>query len=138
MKKQLLLGLVGLLGAGLLVAGLYHGRSYDRITSGRITVHTFGKIDYGMTFAEVEQLIGLPPGRYTPGTPQYGAGTVMVISGVMNYKRTVTWEGKHGKIDVHLDHSDRVWNLQFHEAPKESQPSFDSWAGEIRRWFHRD
>jgi len=113
MKKRLLLklGLVAVPGFAALVALLTHCRSSDRIAW-----HTFKQIRYGMTLAGVEQLIGYPPGRYALGTPEYEPKSWMTMMATSRYRRTVSWEGNRGKIDVHLDGDDKVWNLQFHEV----------------------
>jgi hypothetical protein len=97
-----------------------------------ITPDNAAKIKRGMTLAEVEAILGGPPGNYASnytglGTGYAGPGGALIVFDVQ--ERT-TWAGDDGMLTVFLDNDGRVRKTQFYEVIDR-----DTFMGSIRRWL---
>jgi hypothetical protein len=86
-------------------------------TSLSVTRHSFDQIREGMTVAEVERILGRPPGKYTD------RHVYPVMSGVSHRR---WWIGDEGIIEISFTSDDKsgglgvVWKKEFDPLPPES------------------
>jgi hypothetical protein len=130
MRKRLLLS-VGLLAALLLGGYLLLWLTAPRVV---VTQETLAKMHVGMTEAEVEELLGGPPGDYTRDQPALEPPRVLNEEPRMTMAR---WAGWDGRIVVFFDHRGRVSEREFWGwvpgdpfAPQKPSP-----LAKLRRWL---
>lgn len=97
-----------------------------------VSWYGYNRIELGMTEAEVEKVVGLPPGWYEP-MPE-GEYQVLVHEQAASRGRTsgkgYSWVSSRGHLDVNFDDHGKVVGVSF--TPTRHVPSFFE---RIRRWF---
>jgi hypothetical protein len=120
----------GVLLLGVLVAVLIGGAPWWPRTN-TITRENVAKIQPGMMLAEVEAILGRPPGNYASSFSGRGAGYDYhgrVIAWSDEYR--TTWAGDDGMLSIYLDNDGSVLWINFYEVVDP-----DTFAGSIRRWL---
>ncbi|SRR6266478_2892900 len=82
------------------------------------------RIEIGMTRAEVEKELGMPPGDYSTG------GVVFFSTSLSDYGADA-WTSDEGEIRIWFDNSDRVERCDFRTAIVWKR----SWFQRLRGWF---
>jgi hypothetical protein len=128
-----------LLVAGFLLSALCVGgySIYESIAGGPIRYRNFEKIQEGMTLAEVEGLLGCPPGNYATGrlymrVVQHDGsifyapmiGFALCSQGINDpaLGTCYGWHGDRGTISVVVDGADRVVRADYCEGRRLPSP----------------
>jgi hypothetical protein len=116
MKKRLILVATGL--ACVFIAGYF---VHAWLTKTRINRETFDRIEVGMTLAEVEDLIGVPPGNYETRQRRFihFANETFILH-LMADPPVATWSSNDGEITIRLSNDARVAHKDFEEIELES------------------
>ena len=127
-RRKWLLVLGGLqLGLILLGVWLY---SLDR-ESHVIRYENFDAIKIGMSAAEVNDLLGCPPGDYRTGEIAFPERKDTVTD-LPDFETILAWQGDQGDVFVHLDAEERV--VAKVQLRGERVPFLKRW---LLRWFER-
>jgi len=129
MKKRLLLVFAGF--ACVLIAGYF---LHAWLTKTHINRETFERIENGMTLAEVEQIIGVPPGNYETrqrNGPRHPRSAYVLFEGnnIYSIAPEVTWSSNDGEIIVTVSKDGRVMHKHFNDVELESV------SDTLRRWL---
>lgn len=128
MRKRLLFTL------GPLALVLLGGYALLWWTAPRVSRANFGRIEVGMTLAEVEALLG-PPGMYATGPLVDREGqrpfSVFIDYGPRPGGARKLWVGDHGAVWVNLDDAGRVAGTQVLGLRREAEPPLVK----LRRWL---
>jgi hypothetical protein len=127
MERRVLLLILAAIVLGLTAYGFRRGQTTFATAINRFT---FAKIREGMTQAEVEALLEVPPGNYST-TVTAVRGTTWRAS--QNDARLEEWWSDAGVVRVYFDRSDKVVHKEFLEVELGS----DSWVREAWRWLGR-
>ncbi len=114
-----------ILGLAVLVAVVMVIGALPRPERPLVSREQFQKIEDGMTRAEVEAIIGGPPGDYTPG-PHLG------FTGSFPYATCDSWAGNGGMIWVRFDDTGHAHWRQFEEITPLDEPSV---IDRVRAWL---
>jgi hypothetical protein len=94
----------------------------------RISPETYKMIQEGMTEAEVERLLGVPPGNYSfPRMHSFVNGPGLHASS----NKYVEWTANCGQIRACFDHAGKVRWARFHSV--NDWP--EHWFNTLRRWL---
>jgi hypothetical protein len=95
-----------------------------------IRYEEFSQIEDGMHRADVEQLLGCPPGNYRTGPVRRRVGEAM-SGGRVPPDTWHTWKGDHGNINVGFDSRDQVVYKYYVRGDK------DDWPWSMFGYFER-
>jgi hypothetical protein len=114
-KRLLILASFALAAAVTVPAALLHHAYRQKLARGRlIDAEHCGRIKEGMSQAEVEAILGGPPGDFTTGAVVYSPLGAVIYSPLFadlssSHVREEVWDGNEGEILVCFDKQGAVW-----------------------------
>lgn len=112
-KRGWLLLVVGFLALFAWTAFMKHRQRVNESMSARISADSFKAIEPGMARAQVEHLLGGPPGQYNTATLRYYSAGSVLWSGSW---QSLEWTGNRGTIRVGFDSAGTVQRSVFFRA----------------------
>jgi hypothetical protein len=94
--------------------------------SSQVTRENFERIRTGMSRAEVEAILGGPPGDYTTGPTEKDLLELSAADTPEGPRYLVIWEGDSGTIWVGFDANDRAIEHKLQPARRKEQGTLDS------------
>lgn len=132
-----------------LLFGLFIGvvliREINPLSRPRVTRANFARIQQGMTFDQVQAILGAPPGDYTGGrcepaenyTPSFGkVGRFIAPPGLWR-EPPHAWTTYEGYIDVGFDQRGRATEKYFDDVVSVDRNANTVWVNPPRRYIDR-